>query len=476
MHKLLIKKSKVFCIMIIINLISAPITLGISNYLLSNKNQGQWQVGTYGTYTLEPPGSGINYLYANCSPGEEASFITPALDLSDCTFINLNYSISFAGTGVAAIGTYSGGIAPCYYEETLFFAHEGVNPFTETHELLIDISSYSYKQQVFIEFYYFSSYGNNDPPGLAIDDIEVFQADYFEGFEINNGNLFGYVTDPMMNPIEGALVRVYFHGTYEENYSDENGFYHVTNIPLCWCMKNCTCSKDGYASEWVLMAITENTTYDFTLFPLFPYPVLNGSYCNGWWNSPVTVTFIYDPEEVAEIWYYYRGWNLYTEPYVIDENGEFELECYWVDYNGQHSSHDYFIIPFDQQTPSTNLTWETYKELGIWYVKFTLVAEDDISGMSPYLEFYLDDVLQGEFEVVWPVFKFEMQWNKNYENANFGFICSDNACNSAMEEVNGSEIESFNKNYNQNHQDLHNSVLLRIINFMKKIETKNEIS
>jgi len=45
-----------------------------------------------------------------------------------------------------------------------------------------------------------------------------------------------------------------------------------------------------------------------------------------------------------------------------------------------------------------------------------------------------------------------------------------------MEEVNGSEIESFNKNYNQNHQDLHNSVLLRIINFMKKIETKNEIS
>jgi parallel beta-helix repeat protein len=71
-----------------------------------------------------------------------------------------------------------------------------------------------------------------------------------------------------MNPIEGAKVRVYFHGTYEENCTDSSGYYHVTNIPICRCLKNATASKDGYTTEWVLLTIWENTTYDFVLTPL----------------------------------------------------------------------------------------------------------------------------------------------------------------------------------------------------------------
>ena len=81
----------------------------------------------------------------------------------------------------------------------------------------------------------------------------------------NDGTLSGYVNDTSMNPIEGALIRVSFHGTYEENYSDSSGYYHVTNIPICWCMKNCTASKVGCKREWVLLAIVENTTHDFIL-------------------------------------------------------------------------------------------------------------------------------------------------------------------------------------------------------------------
>jgi len=68
-----------------------------------------------------------------------------------------------------------------------------------------------------------------------------------------------------MEPIEGARVRVYFHETYEENYTDSSGYYHVTNIPICYCLKNATASKDGYTTEWVLLAIGENTTHDFVL-------------------------------------------------------------------------------------------------------------------------------------------------------------------------------------------------------------------
>ena len=81
----------------------------------------------------------------------------------------------------------------------------------------------------------------------------------------NNGTLSGYVKDYFMNPIEGALVRVCFHDTYEEDYTDSFGYYHVMNIPICYCMKNCTASKPGYKSERILLAIVEDTTHDFML-------------------------------------------------------------------------------------------------------------------------------------------------------------------------------------------------------------------
>ena len=79
------------------------------------------------------------------------------------------------------------------------------------------------------------------------------------------GTLSGYVNDTNKDPIDGALVRVHFHGTYEEDYTDSSGYYHVTNIPICWCMKNCTASKEGYITEWVLLSIGGNETYDFVL-------------------------------------------------------------------------------------------------------------------------------------------------------------------------------------------------------------------
>ncbi|KYK22139.1 hypothetical protein AYK24_08480 [Thermoplasmatales archaeon SG8-52-4] len=83
----------------------------------------------------------------------------------------------------------------------------------------------------------------------------------------NDGSLLGYVNDSAGNPVEGALVRVHFHESFEEDYSDEDGYYHVTNIPICYCLKNTTCSKEGYITEWILIGIAENTTQDFVLIP-----------------------------------------------------------------------------------------------------------------------------------------------------------------------------------------------------------------
>ncbi|MBN1280337.1 MAG: right-handed parallel beta-helix repeat-containing protein [Candidatus Thermoplasmatota archaeon] len=81
----------------------------------------------------------------------------------------------------------------------------------------------------------------------------------------NDGTLSGYVNDTAMQPLEGARVRVSFHETYEEDYTDASGYYHVTNIPICYCLKNATASKSGYEPDTVWLGITENTTLDFML-------------------------------------------------------------------------------------------------------------------------------------------------------------------------------------------------------------------
>jgi parallel beta-helix repeat protein len=99
-------------------------------------------------------------------------------------------------------------------------------------------------------------------PSNSTKDVKQSPITFF-----NDGTLSGYVNDTSMNPLVGALVRVYFHGTYEEDITDSSGYYHVTNIPICNCTKNCTAFKSGFKPEWILIGIFKNTTHDFVLTP-----------------------------------------------------------------------------------------------------------------------------------------------------------------------------------------------------------------
>lgn len=96
---------------------------------------------------------------------------------------------------------------------------------------------------------------------------DVTSGTHVSNFGAELGTLSGYVTDSELNPIERARVRVYFHNTSRENYSDANGYFHVTDITICNCTKNATCSKEGFTPVWVYLSICENTTYDFVLTP-----------------------------------------------------------------------------------------------------------------------------------------------------------------------------------------------------------------
>jgi len=134
--------------------------------------------------------------------------------------------------------------------------------------------------------------------GDIIEDTVYVESDKPIKYIYNNGSLSGYVNDTSMNPVEGALVRVYFHETYRENYSNNFGYYHVTDIPICYCLKNCTASKEGYESDWVMLGISEGTKYDFILTP-DGSPWIDPPYgpTEGFVN--ITYTFYFDiPEDL----------------------------------------------------------------------------------------------------------------------------------------------------------------------------------
>jgi parallel beta-helix repeat protein len=126
-----------------------------------------------------------------------------------------------------------------------------------------------------------------------------------------NGTLSGYVTDSMMNPIEGARVRVYFHNTSRENYSDVNGYFHVTDISICNCTKNATCSKEGYYPVWVYLGIWENTTYDFVLKSKGDWLYVGGSGPGNYTRIQDAINDSHDGDTV----FVYSG--LYSERIVI---------------------------------------------------------------------------------------------------------------------------------------------------------------
>ena len=438
------KRLVFFMFLLIFCVIFTPLTQGFNILKNTKSDEGVWEKLHYSQYPGEEPnGLGEYYLSANCSISQEASYITKDINLEGLSIATIGFSYYYSGHGVAIVGVYSGGHGPSYWEETIFFYPSG-SPQIDDFETEIFPNLYSDPDEVYLEFYYFNDYGTIFP-GFSIDDLSIIEIGYFDSFEINDGSLSGYVKDPMENPIDGAHVRVYFHGTYEEDYSDETGYYYVDNIPICYCMKNCTCSKEGYKPEWILMGIAENTTYDFTLYPEDIYPVFNGSQCNSWWNSPVTVTFVYNPEEVAEIWYDYHGWHQYSEPFVVDEDGIINIDYYWIDFEGQQSPYASFNLKIDQQTPNTYINWETYKKSGKWYVQIVFIAEDPISGLSDFLDIYINDVLQETIPFVGPEYAISFEWSNFMKTWSFGFGISDNACNHIIDKVNGSDIKSYQR-------------------------------
>jgi hypothetical protein len=227
--------------------------------------------------------------------------------------------------------------------------------------------------------------------GYALSDISS-QLAPTSSILRQEASLSGYVTDSFMNPINAALVRVYFHDTYEENYSNSLGYYHVTNIPLCYCLKNATCSKEGYHTEWVLLSISENTTYNFILTSLNQscYPVFNGTMgTGGWYISCVNVSFVINGD-IDTIFYRVDAgaWHQYVEPFQICADGMHIFYWYYT-YHGNTSEILQTTLKIDRTNPELTLLSE---RISVNKIRIIADATDETSGINR-VEFFVDDVL-----------------------------------------------------------------------------------
>ena len=146
---------------------------------------------------------------------------------------------------------------------------------------------------------------------------------------LDDGNLSGYVYDSKMEPIEGVLVRVDFHSEYEENYTDSNGYYHVSNIPICFCLKNCSASKDDYVTEWAYLEIIEETFYDFIL-ETDDDCGCEEEVSDFEWFFPMICTLLLPAWGVA-VWIFLASRGMFGE-YLLETMTQIglSLNCYWI--------------------------------------------------------------------------------------------------------------------------------------------------
>ena len=87
-----------------------------------------------------------------------------------------------------------------------------------------------------------------------------------EDYNIYNGNLSGFVKDHFNNFIEGVKIKIEYHDTFQETFTDENGYYLISNIPICFCLKKIITLKEGYKNFTTEIGISENSTLNITLF------------------------------------------------------------------------------------------------------------------------------------------------------------------------------------------------------------------
>ncbi len=177
------------------------------------------------------------------------------------------------------------------------------------------------------------------------------------------------------------------------------------------------------------------------------YPLFKGTPGkNGWFVSPLIVSFIYDPENVTEIQYLLYGmWEPYDGSFNITQTGELPLFKwrYRTIMSGDEWIYDQTYCPFlpDFNPPSLHINIE---RKGFFFGKryiITADARDNLSGMD-YVEFYLNGQLRSNVTGPGPLYEWTLRPVPRRQNLIFKVCAYDVAGNSIDYQIFKSNVYS----------------------------------
>jgi len=102
---------------------------------------------------------------------------------------------------------------------------------------------------------------------------------------------------------------------------------------------------------------------------------------NNWIVSNVSITIFYESDWIADVFYQINdgGWEIYTKPLVISDDGDYVFSWYVYDLEGHNSTTEYLDFKIDQTPPEINIIKQ---KLAINKVKLIANVYDLISNIN----------------------------------------------------------------------------------------------
>jgi len=190
---------------------------------------------------------------------------------------------------------------------------------------------------------------------------------------------------------------------------------------------------------------------------------------NDWYISCVTITVLYDPEVIKEV---YVNGEIYLEPVVICKDGEHDVEIMAVDWDGNWMTPMSICFRIDQTAPSIDISWKVLgNNIVGWKVKWTATAADYMSGMDR-VDFRINNVVQ--FTDYEAPYEWVIERSSVLEGVMFSATAFDNAGNSAFDWTCPPEIQS--QPNGQSSQQSSNLLFFQILQRLMNIRYATNLS
>jgi hypothetical protein len=90
------------------------------------------------------------------------------------------------------------------------------------------------------------------------------------------GKVIGWITeDESKAIISDATIIISYHDVSKKTKSYSEGYYEFNGIPICFCLKNITVTKEGYIPETVWVGVSKVTIVNITIMPINASPQNN---------------------------------------------------------------------------------------------------------------------------------------------------------------------------------------------------------